>query len=264
RPLVVDLSALWAGPLCAHLLGLAGARVIKVESTGRPDGARGGPAAFYDLLNAGKESVALDFRNTDHLRVLERLIERADVVVEASRPRALEQLGIDAEHVVRSRPGLVWVSITGYGRDEPMRNWCAFGDDAAAAGGLVAGSTDRPLFCSDAIADPLTGMHAAAAAVAAWRTGRACLLDVAMARVAAYVAAFDTQPQSVGGGRNVPAKENEYDARRAGAEPPEAGQPTRVAVARPRARKPAGRARPMGVDTKAIARELEQAGVRRC
>jgi hypothetical protein len=60
-PLVVDLSSLWAGPLATHLLHLAGARVVKVESTRRPDGGRRGPAAFFDLLHAGKESVALDF-----------------------------------------------------------------------------------------------------------------------------------------------------------------------------------------------------------
>src|SRR5262245_47756987 len=59
-PRVLDLASLWAGPLCAHLLGLAGARVVKVESPSRPDGARAGNAAFFDLLNAGKASVALD------------------------------------------------------------------------------------------------------------------------------------------------------------------------------------------------------------
>src|SRR5262245_10147235 len=59
-PLVLDLSSLWAGPLCAQLLGQAGARVVKVESVARPDGARAGSAAFYALLNAGKTSVALD------------------------------------------------------------------------------------------------------------------------------------------------------------------------------------------------------------
>jgi hypothetical protein len=58
--LVVDFSALWAGPLCAHLLGLAGARVVKVETPWRPDGARFGDAGFYRLLHAGHRSVVLD------------------------------------------------------------------------------------------------------------------------------------------------------------------------------------------------------------
>jgi hypothetical protein len=89
--LVVDLSALWAGPVCARLLGLAGARVVKVESTTRPDGARAGSAPFFDWMHAGHESVALDFGSSDGRAALARLVERADVVIEASRPRALEQ-----------------------------------------------------------------------------------------------------------------------------------------------------------------------------
>src|SRR4029453_19173112 len=96
-PLVVDLSSLWAGPLCAHLLGLQGARVVKVESTGRPDGARRGPAAFFDLLHGGPRGVARDLRDPAGAACLRRLLAAADVVVEASRPRALRQLGIEAE-----------------------------------------------------------------------------------------------------------------------------------------------------------------------
>ena len=62
---VVDLSSLWAGPLCGQLLAAAGADVVKVESTARPDGARQGPAAFFDLLNGVKRSVALDLRHVE-------------------------------------------------------------------------------------------------------------------------------------------------------------------------------------------------------
>ena len=80
RPLgevtVVDLSSLWAGPLCGQLLAEAGARVIKVESTGRPDGARRGPAPFFDLLNGAKRSVALDLASAAGRRDLGRLIAR--------------------------------------------------------------------------------------------------------------------------------------------------------------------------------------------
>ncbi|MBW2418529.1 MAG: CoA transferase, partial [Deltaproteobacteria bacterium] len=115
-PLVVDLSSLWAGPLCAHLLGLAGARVIKVESIRRPDGARRGRSDFYDLLNGGKQSVALDLASDVGRRRLQGLVAAADIVVEATRPRALAQLGIDAEALVAERPGITWVGITGYGR----------------------------------------------------------------------------------------------------------------------------------------------------
>jgi hypothetical protein len=186
--LVVDLSSLWAGPLCARLLGDRGARVVKVESTDRPDGARRGPAAFYERLHGGHESVVLDLRAPAGVRELERLLRSADVVIEASRPRALEQLGIDATAVVDGGPD-VWVSITGYGRHGGGRDRVAFGDDAAAAGGLLARDEGGLCFVADAVADPLTGVAAAAAATAALAAGGGWLLDVAMSRVAAHVAA---------------------------------------------------------------------------
>lgn len=195
-PLVVDLSTLWAGPLAASLLGRAGARVIKVESTGRPDGARRGSQSFYDLMHADKESVALDLASAAGRETLRSLIVRADIVVESARPRALRQMGIDADELVRSVPGLVWVGITGYGRADPEAAWVAFGDDAAAAAGL-ANATGRfaeegaPLSCGDAIADPLAGVHAATAALAAWRTGRGVLLDLALRDVTAHVLGID-------------------------------------------------------------------------
>ena len=103
--LVVDLSSLWAGPLCAQLLTAAGARTVKVESTSRPDGARRGPAPFYDLLHAGQDSVALDFRDHRDVDRLRTLLAAADIVIEASRPRALAQLGIDAAGMRRGGLG---------------------------------------------------------------------------------------------------------------------------------------------------------------
>ncbi|MCM3921727.1 CoA transferase [Frankia sp. AiPs1] len=197
-PLVVDLSAMWAGPLCAHLLGEAGMRVVKVESVHRPDGARRGDPEFYDWLHAGHESVALDFTTPGGRAMLRRLVERADVVIESSRPRALAQLGLDAAELVAARPGRTWVSITGYGRAyadaHPGPDPVAFGDDAAVAGGLVGwdragGDTASPVFCGDAIADPLTGLFAALAVAASVLGGGGHLLDVAMREVAAWVAA---------------------------------------------------------------------------
>jgi hypothetical protein len=185
--LVVDLSSLWAGPLCGDLLARAGARVVKVESTSRPDGARRGPASFFDLLNGAKRSVALDFNDAAHRAVLARLVQSSDVVIEASRPRALEQLGIRAADMVASGPRL-WISITAYGRRGAAGTRVGFGDDTAAAGGLVAWSDDGPAFCGDAIADPLTGLTAAARGLEALRDGGRWILDVAMAGVAASVA----------------------------------------------------------------------------
>ena len=182
-PVVVDLSSLWAGPLCTRLLHDNGARVIKVESKARPDGARTGPAGFFDLMHAGKEFASIDFTG----EALRDLLLEADVVVEGSRPRALEQLGIDFRQIVDAGPR-VWLSITGHGRDEPQRNWVGFGDDAAVAGGLVAWWHDSPCFVGDAIADPITGIAGAVAVIDALHHGGRWLIDCNLAGVAAYVA----------------------------------------------------------------------------
>lgn len=191
---VVDLSSLWAGPLCGHLLTLLGARVVKVESTQRPDGARFGAAAFYDLLHGGQESVALDFHTREGRAALAGLVAAADVVIEASRPRALCQLGVEAEHVLARSAAKCWVSITGYGRNGPWANAAGFGDDAAIAGGLVAfdPQTGVPAPCGDAIADPLTGVHAAFAVVACRLGGGTWLADLALREQAA--ATVETVP----------------------------------------------------------------------
>ena len=185
--MVVDLSSLWAGPLCGRILADSGATVVKVESLDRPDGARSGPPAFFDLMNAGKASVGVSLDRPEGVRSLGRLLARADVVIEASRPRALEQLGFDAAGLVRHGPQ-VWVSVTGHGRSGPGRNRVAFGDDAAIAGGLAAWHDGRPCFCADAVADPCSGLVAATAVVGALAAGGRWLIDVAMARVAAHVA----------------------------------------------------------------------------
>ncbi|HVX18478.1 MAG TPA: CoA transferase [Acidimicrobiales bacterium] len=186
---VVDLSSLWAGPLAGRLLGEAGPRVLKVESVQRPDGARRGPTEFYERLNGAKQHVRVDFTTADGRAELHDLLRRADVVIEGSRPRALEHLGIVAAELLEAADGpTVWVSITGFGRAEPWRNRVAFGDVAAVAGGLVVYDDRGPCFVADAVADPVSGMVAAAATLATLRSGGRWLLDVAMAGVSAHVA----------------------------------------------------------------------------
>lgn len=241
-PLVVDLSSLWAGPLCGHLLHLLGARVVKVESVRRPDGARSGPAAFYDLLNAGKESVALDLSAAGGREQLRVLLARADIVIEASRPRALRQLGVLAETIVAENAGLTWISITGYGRAGEAADWVAFGDDAGVAAGLsslLPTSDGTPIFCGDAIGDPLTGLHAALAAWSGWRSGGG-LVSLAMSDVVAHAVAFD-RPASAA---DREAEWGSYlDARG-------------LSAAAPAARTPLRPARPLGADTVSVFREL--------
>lgn len=175
RPLVVDFSSLWAGPLCAHLLGLGGARVVKVESASRPDGARTGDRTFYDLLHAGHASVAVDFTDADDRARLLDLVRRADVVIEASRPRALARLGLDAsEHV---SAGTIWLSITAEGR---ACDAIGFGDDVALGAGIAVRDGHELLPVGDALADPLSGVMGAAAVARALLEPRGVLLDLSM------------------------------------------------------------------------------------
>lgn len=183
RPRVIDLTSLWAGPLCAHLLGLGDAEVIKVESVQRPDGARFGPPHFFDLLHEGHRSVSVDLQTPADIEAVGRLIESADLVLESSRARAVRHLGLDADEFVRN--GTSWLSITAYGR---ASDWIGFGDDVAAGAGLVTYDGGKPMPCGDALADPLTGVAAAAAAAAALLEDRAQLIDVSMHHVAAVAA----------------------------------------------------------------------------
>jgi hypothetical protein len=192
RVRVVNLASLWAGPLAAHVLTRLGADVVNVESVGRPDGARATPQWFH-AMHAGQRSVALDFRSDEGVATLAALLAAADVVIEGSRPRALEQLGIRAVDLARRGPR-VWVSITGYGRAPTMAMRVALGDDAAAAGGLVGWADGGPVFIADAVADPVTGLYAANAIVDALVNGGRWLVDVALVRVASAVAPRSGDP----------------------------------------------------------------------
>ncbi len=186
---VIDLSALWAGPLCSFLLASCGAEVVRVENPHRPDGARLGPTNFFNALNASKTTRELDLATPAGRDALLAMIAEADVVIEGSRPRALRHLGIDAKALVAQHPGLCWLSITGYGRDEPQGEWVAFGDDAAVAAGLselMRTHYGQAMFCGDAIADPLTGMHAALLVMAARHGGYGGLFSLALRDVTAH------------------------------------------------------------------------------
>jgi crotonobetainyl-CoA:carnitine CoA-transferase CaiB-like acyl-CoA transferase len=209
QPLVVDLTSLWAGPLAGRLLSEWGADVVKVEDPRRPDGgstgAGAGAQAFSGRLNAGKR------QRRCFLPDALPMMEEADVVITSGRPRVWEHLGVPP------LPG-TWVRITGYGSTGPWRERVAFGDDAAVAGGLIWPG-DPPAFVGDAIADPLTGIMAAAAAVAGLATGGGLMVDLAMREVAAWLGRPGSGDRiadlDVGAGRD----ETGGPARRAAADP---------------------------------------------
>jgi hypothetical protein len=186
---VLDLSGLWAGPLCGRLFVELGARVVKVESMSRPDGARAGSLAFFERMNSRKQCISVDLASPPGRAALRELIEQADVVIEAARPRALAQLGVHADALARERPGRIWICLTAYGRTGPWSNAVGFGDDCAAAAGLVVRDGDgEPMFVGDAIADPIAGLMAAGAAFAGLAGGGFGLVDVALREAALFVA----------------------------------------------------------------------------
>jgi hypothetical protein len=184
--LVADLASMWAGPLCGELLARAGATVVKVESPRRPDGTRSGNRAFFDWVNGEKLSYCVDFDiQADELR---ELLTVADVVIEGSRPAALKRRRLGPDDIA-PRPGRIWLRITGY---DEQSGRPAFGDDAAVAGGLVGAGISGPVFCGDAIADPLTGLESTWAVTESLTRGGGELIHVSMAAVAAVYAALPT------------------------------------------------------------------------
>ncbi len=191
-PLVIDLSAIWAGPLAGHLFWLAGAEVVKVESLTRPDLIRRDDPATFALINQGKASVVVDFFDEDEKAALIALIRRADIVIESSRVRALKHLGIDADALVREVPGLVWLSVTGHGATGEAANWAGIGNDCGVAAGLsraLADVTGEIGYVGDAIPDPLTGITAALEGSRAYHNGEAQRIGLSMSAIAAQALA---------------------------------------------------------------------------
>jgi crotonobetainyl-CoA:carnitine CoA-transferase CaiB-like acyl-CoA transferase len=191
RPRVVDLSALWAGPLCGAVLAAMGARVTKVESASRPDPTRTSTPDFFRRLNGRKAELRLDFAAPDDRARLRDAIVAADVVVTSARPRAFAGLGLEPAEVFAANPSLVWVAITGYGWTGEAGQRVGFGDDTAAAGGLVRWTAKgEPRFAGDALSDPVTGLAAALGALQGLAAGGGVLIDAAMAKAAAAAAAM--------------------------------------------------------------------------
>ncbi len=184
--LVIDLSALWAGPLCAGLLARAGAEVVRIESVGRPDPTRQASPSLDQFLNGAKQMLALDLRNAADRDRLIAEIARADVLVTSARPAAFARLGLSPDQLFAANPCLVWAAITAHGWHGPQAQRVGFGDDCAVAGELVGWADGIPRFLGDALADPLTGVEAALAVFGATGGG---LLDLGMSRIAAGYAA---------------------------------------------------------------------------
>ncbi len=165
--LVVSLDQAVAAPFAASRLADAGARVIKVERPGG-DFARAydeivlGQSSHFVWLNRGKESIELDIKEPGDAALLERMIARADVVIQNLAPGAFARAGFGAERLRRSYPRLVTCDISGYGEDGPQSQMKAYDMLIQAESGLasITGSPDSPGRVGVSIVDIAAGMYA--------------------------------------------------------------------------------------------------------
>jgi len=125
--LVLDLSSMLAGPFCASLLGDLGAEVIKVELPGEGDAVRHvgflveDASTLFLSANRNKKGVTLALHKPEAREILDRMIARADVLIENFRPDIRQQYGLEYNRVCRVRPDIVYLSITAFGEDGPYR-----------------------------------------------------------------------------------------------------------------------------------------------
>ncbi len=232
---VLDLTRALAGPYCTLMLGDHGADVIKVEMPGTGDETREwlppsikGISAYYLSINRNKRSVTVDLKNPDGKRVLERLIEKCDVVVENFSPGTLARLGFPDERVRRINPRAVLCHISGFGQDGPGRAWPAYDLIVQGMGGIMSLTGEPgsdPVMVGVPQADMVAGMFAAFAIAAALharqRTGEGQVIDATMiggqvallSRQAARYFADGTVPRLEG---NVHASIVPYQTFRAG------------------------------------------------
>jgi CoA-transferase family III len=177
---VIDLSALWAGPLCGGLLAEAGMAVTKIESPGRPDPTRTATPHHHKRLNGRKSHRTMALSDP----TLVDAIASADILITSARAHALARLGLTLDALFERNPALIWVAITAYGFEGAGAMRVGFGDDTAAAGGLVGYQAGQPRFLGDALADPLTGLRAARLALEHAGNGQSGLIDISLAGTA--------------------------------------------------------------------------------
>jgi crotonobetainyl-CoA:carnitine CoA-transferase CaiB-like acyl-CoA transferase len=191
---VLDLTRVLSGPYCTMLLGDLGARVIKIERPGRGDDTRawgppfaGGESTYFLSINRNKESVTLDLQQADGRAILERLLARADVLVENFRPGTLARFGLDYATLAGRHPRLVYCSISGYGQTGPRRDLAGYDAVIQAEGGLMSitgAPAGEPYRLGLPITDLVAGLFAAQGITAALldrtRTDRGRHIDVSM------------------------------------------------------------------------------------
>jgi len=192
--LVVDFTRVLSGPFCTMMLADQGARVVKIERPGTGDDTRSfGPfyeddsSVYFEFVNRGKESIALDLKKPDDLALAKRMISKADVVAENFRPGTMARLGLDPSKLLEENPRLIVCSISGFGQSGPMRLEPAYDTVVQALSGLmsVTGFPEQvPTRVGTSISDLTAGLFAFGAITTALvgreRTGTGTTIDVAM------------------------------------------------------------------------------------
>jgi benzylsuccinate CoA-transferase BbsF subunit len=179
---IADFTWVWAGPYCTLQLAHMGADVIRIETATRPCVTRmlppwpGGKASgldssgYYNQYNQGKRSLALNFSKPGALEIAKRLVEKSEVVTNNFAHGVMDRLGLGYEELKKIKPGIIMISLSGYGDTGPYRDYVAYGPAQVPLCGLSAltgYSGGPPMHAGYSYADPNAGVHGAFAVLAA-------------------------------------------------------------------------------------------------
>ncbi|GAB5446382.1 CaiB/BaiF CoA transferase family protein [Gymnodinialimonas sp.] len=191
--MILDLTHVLAGPFCSQSLSTMGARVIKVERPGVGDDTRAfppftdGESAYFNGLNHGKQSIALDLKAPEDRAIFERLLARADVLLENYRPGVMARLGYGWQALHARHPRLIYGAVSGYGQTGPDALKPAYDMVVQARGGVmsITGEKGRePVRVGASVGDIVAGMYLTQGVLAALydreSTGLGQMVDVAM------------------------------------------------------------------------------------
>ena len=191
--LVIDLTRVLVGPYCTMILSDLGARVIKIEAPETGDDSRKfGPfindySAYFMSLNRGKESIALNLKNKDDKKIFDKILSKADILVENFKPGTLEKWGYGWKDVNKKYPKLIYASASGFGQTGPLKELPAYDMVVQGMGGLmsVTGHPDNePTRVGTSIGDITAGLFTAIGINAALydrqKTGKGAFIDVSM------------------------------------------------------------------------------------
>jgi CoA:oxalate CoA-transferase len=191
--LVVDLTRVLVGPYCTMMLSDLGARVIKIEAPEIGDDSRKfGPfvenySAYFMSLNRGKESIALNLKNDDDKKIFEKILSKADILVENFKPGTLEKWGFGWKDVSKKYPKLIYASASGFGQTGPLKELPAYDMVVQGMGGLMSVTghpNTEPTRVGTSIGDITAGLFTTIGINAALydreKTGKGAFIDVSM------------------------------------------------------------------------------------